>query len=738
MKVLRKILIALLLSLLSLFLAFFAYFLIVTKDATLQKEKLLLPNAQVFIYDKSNARVNYNSSFATRDIIAIDRLPKHVKDAFLCTEDKRFYSHHGFDYLRIGKAILNNLRSASFREGASTISQQLIKNTHLTLEKTLRRKLKEVKLTASLERTYSKDEILEMYLNTIYFGHSCYGIAAASEFYFQKPAEELTLDEAAVLAGLVRSPNHYSPFKNSEQCKKRRNIVLALMRNQGVIAREEFEKATAAPLSEARQTRGNHFAYTQCVIDELETLSKEYSFPLNETIEIYTQFDKDTQATLESLSSGVSSDKTFAVIDNQTHTYSAYHSSVGRIRRSPGSLIKPLLVYAPAIEQGILSPATPILDEKINISGYAPQNYGGEFHGYVSAREALAKSYNIPAVKTLNTLGVEAAAAIAKKLRLPLQEHDKTLAIALGGMREGLTFQEILSAYTVFASDGQFTPTTFIRQVKVNGKTAYEKPSERSYAFSPETAYLVTDMLKTAAKDGTAKRLRSLPFPVAAKTGTVGTKNGNLDAYTIAYTPSETVGVWLGNRDNKAIEETGGGLPAEIAKNILECVHGSHECESYAEDFDRPIEITTVEIDRVSYENSHKILLADKAADAKYKKAELFNRRFAPKEQSTIFSNPTLKSPTLEYRDGCVTICFSSPPYDFYRYKIERIEGTKCETIYDGKALKEFVDDSIKNEKRYAYQITPYYQENLGVSLTTPTIFTKAPPPILDKPWWDY
>ena len=738
MKVVRKILLAVSIAIALFTFVFSLYFFAATKNVTLQKEKLLLPNAQFFIYDKTGKRINHDYCFETRDIVAIEQLPKHVKDAFVCTEDKRFFSHNGFDYIRIGKALLKNLRSFSFREGASTISQQLVKNTHLSLEKTVARKLQEFKLTSILERDYGKNEILQMYLNTIYFGHSCYGIASASEFYFQKPAEKLTISEAATLAGLIRSPNNYSPFKNPAVCKKRRNVVLGLMLQQNVITHQEYEAAVQDAVPDTPQKRSRNFSYTQCVLEELEQISQTHSFPLTEKVEIFTYFDEDAQTALESFSTQTPYDKTFAIIDNDTHGYKAYYSTVGNIRRSPGSLIKPLLVYAPALEKGLLSPATPILDEKINIAGYAPQNYGNKYHGYVSAREALSQSLNIPAVKTLNALHVDTAAIYAKKLNLPLHEEDKTLALALGGMRDGLTFQELLSAYTVFSCDGQFSPSSFIKKVALNGKIVYEKGREQHYVFSPETAYLTTDMLRSAIQDGTAKRLRTLSFPVAAKTGTVGTKHGNIDAYTIAYTPSETVGVWLGNRDNTIINETGGRMPAEIVKNILESIHGSHKHDFSCGDFEQPNDVISLEIDKISYEQSHKIMLADSIAAAKYKKIELFNRQFSPNEQSTIFSRPTLSNPTLHYANGCIKISFFSKPYDFYHYTIERIEGNSVECIYQGKASQEFVDKDVKKDKLYAYRITPYFQGNIGTTFTTPTILTESPPPILDKPWWNY
>ena len=239
MKTIKKLLLAFLFLFLSALLVGIGYYFAVTKDVSLQEEKLLLPDVQICAYDEENQKISSGIGFSTRETVKVERLSPTTKNAFLCVEDKRFYSHNGFDYRRIAKAALNNLKAGSFKEGASTISQQLVKNTHLSLEKTFNRKLKEVKLTKALERKFSKDEILEMYLNTIYFGHSCYGVECAAGFYFGKQAETLTTAEAATLAGLVRSPNNYSPFKNAEKCLARRKRVLSLMLSQNANSKQE-------------------------------------------------------------------------------------------------------------------------------------------------------------------------------------------------------------------------------------------------------------------------------------------------------------------------------------------------------------------------------------------------------------------------------------------------------------------------------------------------------------------
>ena len=241
-------------------------------------------------------------------------MPLHVKQAFLNTEDRRFYQHHGFDYKRIAKACLNNAKSRSFKEGASTISQQLIKNTHLSQEKTLKRKLQERKLTKILEKNYTKDEILELYLNTIYFGHNCFGITSASQFYFDKLPSELTLSEGAILAGLVKYPNHYSPFKNPDKCKKRRACVLRLMQNCGSINEKQKQAALqdSLPIPHKSSTIRD---YTHFVFEELSEISEKFCIKIGGKIQIYTYFYPAMQAQVESTANNYhESDKSIFVL----------------------------------------------------------------------------------------------------------------------------------------------------------------------------------------------------------------------------------------------------------------------------------------------------------------------------------------------------------------------------------------------------------------------------------------
>lgn len=746
MRIIRKILWIVFLLLISACLFAFGYYLAATKDAVLIPNKLLLSEKTITIYDENNVIVKNTSQIFQQQTISYKNLPLHTKNAFISTEDKRFYSHKGFDVKRIAKAALNNLKSHSFKEGASTISQQLIKNTHLSQEKTLKRKLKEWKLTRQLEKKYSKSEILEKYLNTIYFGHSCFGIHAASEFYFGKSPENLNLSESAILAGLVKSPNNYSPFKNPQNCQRRKACVLSLMQQNGVITKTEKQRALNEPLPIQNNHTLNNTGYLHYVFDELTELSDRHGFQVGGNVEIHTYLDQTIQNKLETLSKTITDcDKNILVLSNAAHGFKACVSSTGEIPRLPGSLIKPLLVYTPALEEDLISPATPILDEKVNYNGYAPENYDGNFHGYVSVRECVEKSLNIPAVKTLSSLTVKKGAQYLEKLGLPVSDADRSLALALGGMQKGYSLKELLSAYSVFPNEGVLQPCGFISKIRINGVNVYTKPNNSSKVFSKESAYLMTDMLKSTAQKGTAKKLRSLPFDIAAKTGTVGTQKGNTDAYAIAFTPKDSAAVWLGNKDNANITHTGGGLPCNLLFQIHELLYTDYKDKKQPiPSFVAPENVTKIDLDKIMYYDTHTISLADDQSPVEYRLQELFKKQAIPQKKSENFSNPSIYTPKILYNNGKVTIQLERAP-SYYKYKIERYDYVTHTTLYYGGPIQSFIDPNVSPNKNYIYTVTPIYKENYGKKIVLPTISTKnaqenttPQKDIENDSWWNY
>ncbi len=743
MKLIRKLLWLIFLTFLLLIAIAFGYYIAVTKNTALIPEKLLLSDKSVVLYDTQGEQIDNLSFSAFRQTVRLSAVPKITRLALLDVEDKRFYSHGGFDNKRLIKAAYNNIKSRAFKEGASTISQQLIKNTHLSQEKTVLRKLREWKLTRALERAYSKDEILEKYLNVIYFGHNCFGLNAAARFYFGKDPQSLDLADSAILAGLIKSPNNYSPFKNPESCKKRKESVLNIMLKNGDISQAEKRAAMEKPLPDSPYVSERDMGYLHFVFDELTALAETHGFTVGGNMEIKTYLDKKLQKKLESIAQDYTqSDKTLTVLDSRTHGFKACVSTVGAINRLPGSLLKPLLVYAPALEEDFISPATPILDEKINYGGYAPNNFDGKFHGYVSARECVSKSLNVPAVKLLESIGTQTGAKYLEKLGLSVDKEDLSLALALGGMKTGYTLKDLLSAYSAFSNGGTFASGAFISQIKIDGNAVYTHKPKTTRVFSEESSYLMTDMLKTAAKTGTAKKLRSLPFEIAAKTGTAGTGKGNTDAYALSYTTQDCVGVWLGNATGGFIESTGGGTPCNLLFQINEYL--AQNSLKKIEDFKKPKTITSVALDTMSYYDTHTLTLADDLSPSDYRFTEIFKKQAVPKQKSEFFSNPSIVSPALSYRNGKVIISFNENFSSLYTYKIERYDYATHNTLYCGKFIGEFTDENVLADKNYVYTVTPIYGDRIGKEIVLPTVSTKngeSPPTrdreILEKKWWE-
>ena len=700
--------------------AFVLFALISTANVKLEPEKLHTESAQVQLLASDGEKIASPKQYA-----GLETLPPHLPAAFVAVEDKRFYAHGGLDVLRIGKAALRNIASFSFREGASTISQQLIKNTHLSGEKTIRRKLKEWKLTFELEKSYSKEQILELYLNSIYFGHSAFGVGSAAQYYFGKDAGELVPAESAMLAALVRSPNRYSPFRDEAACKERRDLVLNLMEEQGILSAQEAKEAKETPLPQTpheNKTSG----YVRLVFEELSETFPELDSEDKLVVETY--FDRALQEKMEAYPAECGC--TLIAAENEGHALIAYHTTAGEIRRSPASLIKPLGVYAPALEEGLLSPATPLLDEPVSYGGYSPKNYDGKCAGYVSAREALARSLNIPAVKVMNSVTPKKSAQYLREMALPVYAEDETLALALGGMREGFTMRELASAFLTLSDGGLFAPAKCIRRVTdESGKVLYERAEEKRRVFSEETSYLLSDMLHTAATEGTAKKLRTLPYFVSAKTGTGGTEKGNTDAYAMGYTSEHTLGVWLGNSDNSPILATGGGEPANELYALFKALYQERTPEAFV----RPEGVVEAALDREEYENKHRLVLADPAAPAALTKKELFSAAHLPQTVSDRFSMPRIETPHIFVKNGvvCIRLCLTQ----YYDYEVKREGGGENKLIYRGKWRETVCDGSVRAGVRYTYTVTPFYGEKAGESAVLPSV--RLDEGQLPEDWWE-
>ncbi|MBD5632723.1 MAG: hypothetical protein HDP34_05785 [Clostridia bacterium] len=694
-----KISLIVLLSILIVIASLFAAFFIVTRDAKLDESKLINPNQTILIYDENGNEVVNASLTGNRKSVSLNALPEHTVNAFIASEDRTFFTHDGLNYKRMLKALYKNVVSRSFKEGASTISQQLIKNTHLSNEKTIKRKLDEIKLTKQLEKRYTKNEILEMYLNTIYFGHNCYGLESASEFYFDKKAENLSLTESATLVGLLTSPNNYSPFKNPEKSLSRRNTVLNAMNVCGYITDSELEEAKNAPLNAAKtRDNGKNSDYIDAVFEEFEEIDLNI-YELTSGCKIYTYLNQELQSFIEKLQ--FETDNSIVVTD-KSGGVNACKSTINLTKRQPGSTVKPFAVYAPAIEEKQLSPFTKILDEKIDYNGYSPENSDKKFHGYVSVTDSIIHSYNVPAVKTLNALTLNTAEKYLTRMNIGLDDDEKNLSLALGGMKYGLGLKDITDCYSIFRDGGTYAPSRFISKiVSANGKTLYKHDRFENRVFSNGTCSLMNEILMQTAKTGTAKKLKNFNFDVAAKTGTCGNESGNTDAYAVGYTSEHSLGVWLGDKNNERLSVTGGGEACACLKQLLE--------ELYKNGTPANLDVTTgtstVNIDAEEYYDNNKIIVADPLCPKLNVLTVKVKCGSEPKEKSNRFSSPSIPTPTISVKNNAVNIELCHAKY--YAFLIKRSKSNGFEVIYDGK-WKETITDKPE-EGYYTYTVTPYF-----------------------------
>ncbi|WML48584.1 PBP1A family penicillin-binding protein [Neobacillus sp. PS3-34] len=551
--------------------------------------------SNTIIYDQDNHEIQRLSANQNRELVSLKELPEYLKMAFVVTEDKRFYEHNGVDPKGIFRALYNNIKSGTKKEGASTITQQLARNVYLSSEKTLARKSKEVIIAAELERKYTKDQILEMYLNYIYLGSGAYGMQAAAQEYFGKDAKDLTIAEAALLAGLPKAPSTYSPRHNLELAKERRGVVLSLMRENKIISAQEEKEANGQEIILSQETFKKHSPY-QAYID---FAAKEAADGLKISLEqlyhggyhIYTNLDIHVQ---KSMNAAVSNyyfqederDQSVEVgmtsVDPKTGAVTALYGGRNYIYQDlnhsttlyqPGSVIKPLAVYAPALETGLWKPDSLIKDEPMSFGDYSPHNAGGSYHGYVTLAEALARSLNIPAVSLLQEIGVNTGFQFVENAGITLDPNDRNLSLALGGLTKGVSTLEMAQAYGAFANNGVMIDAHAVRNITDRDGTSLltvNPPAKK--IMSAETAQEMTEMLQGVISKpyGTGKAA-NIGRPVAGKTGTtqlnINGIDGNKDAWFTGYTDHLVTSIHIGfdrTDKNHYITSGGGKTPAEL------------------------------------------------------------------------------------------------------------------------------------------------------------------------------
>ncbi|WP_166241617.1 transglycosylase domain-containing protein [Paenibacillus turpanensis] len=547
-------------------------------------QKILRENANKFemeetsiIYDSSGAEFTKLYITQNRQIVSLSEMPKRLQEAFIATEDRRFYEHAGIDFWAIGRAIVKDIIHRSALEGGSTITQQLAKNLFTKSEKTFFRKATEASIAVALEREYTKEQILELYLNRIYFGNGAYGVRAAAERHFGiTNLQDLSLAQMATLAGIPKNPGAYSPTNDPEKSKGRRAVVLSLMRQQGIISAEEEQQAKEVtfPVRKGSQERNHFVDYVIEQTTELTGISEEQlylgGYKIHTTLNAKAQdaaeeafakpelFQKDGPSKkmeggmviLDHKTGGIA-----AMVGGRDYTAKGLNRAV--IRQQPGSTFKPLAVYAPALESGNWNPYSMLTDEKLTYpGGYSPSNWDHTYRGQVTMVDAMKRSMNAPAVWLLNEIGVKRSLDYLAKTGIKVDsQKDRNLAIALGGLTYGISPLDMAKAYGAFANNGVMMQPYAVQRVLDNeDRVIYEFEPSKKQVVSGKTAYYMTELLKGVVEaGGTGTQAQIKGRNVAGKTGSTQLDLKNVkrsdamrDIWFVGYTPELTAAIWMG------------------------------------------------------------------------------------------------------------------------------------------------------------------------------------------------
>ncbi|MHC2366532.1 penicillin-binding protein 1A [Bradyrhizobium diazoefficiens] len=515
--------------------------------------------------------------------VALKDLPPYLPKAFIAIEDRRFYSHFGIDPVGILRALVTNVLHRGVSQGGSTLTQQLAKNLFLTQERTMQRKLQEAELAIWLERKHSKDEILELYLNRVYFGSGAYGVEAAAQRYFGKSAKNVTIAEAAMLAGLVKSPSRLAPDRNPEGAEARAQIVLTAMADARFITEAQAQASIGHPSYNVKPVGAGTVNY---VADWIGEVLDDLVGQIDESIKVETTIDPKLQGEAEaaiidelaakSVKFNVSQGALVAMtpdgavramVGGRNYSESQYNRAV-TAKRQPGSSFKPF-VYLTALEQG-LTPDTVRQDAPIEVKGWRPENYTHEYFGAVTLTQALAMSLNTVAIRLGLEVGPKNVVRTAHRLGIS-SKLEPNASIALGTSEVSVV--ELVGAYAPFANGGfVVTPHVVTRIRTLSGKLLYmRQPDERNQVIDPRYVGMMNSMMRETLISGTAKKAEIPGWPAAGKTGT---SQDYRDAWFIGYTANLVTGVWLGNDDNAPTKKaTGGGLPVEVWSRFMRTAH---------------------------------------------------------------------------------------------------------------------------------------------------------------------
>ncbi|HIW35257.1 MAG TPA: penicillin-binding protein [Candidatus Paenibacillus intestinavium] len=601
----------------------------------LNGEKLLAENGDKLVFGEASVIFDANGTEISRlydvsdnrEIAEFSEIPEIVLQAFVATEDQRFYEHSGLDFIAIGRALVKDVIARSMVEGGSTITQQLAKNVFLSADKTVFRKATEASIAVALEQQMSKDQILAMYLNRIYYGRGIHGIKAAAEYYFDTELEDIQLWQAATLAAMPKAPNRYNPVSNPEASKDRRAVVLRLLYDQGYISETEMNEAKAVeyvqPDHADKYTNSKYTAFIDYVVEEaieVTGLSEEElrvgGFQIHTTLNVSAQdimdaeFDnKDNfeESVDEELAQG-----SMIIIDHATGEIKAMSGGRDYVKkgwnrvtqpRQPGSAYKPIISYGPALETLNFTPSTVLKNDKKCFNNYCPQDRWGA--ASVTMQQSLQDSRNLAAVWLLNEVGLKAADAFATKLGVGLTDDDMNLSSALGGLSRGFSPLQMATAFSVIANNGVSVDPHTITSITGKGYDYKYKAPKAERLMKETTAAYLTAMMRNVVDAGTGKRAK-IDRPVAGKTGTTQhgipdyTGKGNRDAWFVGYTAEWTAAVWMGYDKTNAthVLKSGSSQAATLFAKIMKPALATIPKNNFTE-----VEIPEVEVPTLAMGN---------------------------------------------------------------------------------------------------------------------------------------
>ncbi|MDA1475281.1 PBP1A family penicillin-binding protein [Bacillus changyiensis] len=715
-----------------------ATFAFMIADApSLDEGKLKTPYSST-IYDINGKKIGEIGS-EKRKYVPIKNIPNVVKNAFLATEDARFYEHHGVDPIRIGGALIANFEGGFGSEGGSTITQQVVKNSFLSHDKTMKRKVQEVWLSFQLERKYSKDEILEMYLNRIFFSSQAYGVGKAAElFYGVKDLNDLTISQAATLAGMPQSPNNYNPIKHPDRAEKRRNVVLNLMKQNGFISEADYNKAKKVSVKKGlvspekyAKSAGNkkYNAFIEQVVEEVQ--EKTNVNPLTDGLKIYTTIDTKAQDYVDEMMDGDSVPYTekmkagLVLLDTKTGEVRAIGGGRNRpaggfnyatnLERQPGSTIKPILDYGPVIEHKKWSTYEQIKDEPYHYStGQEINNYDHKHKGWITMRKALADSRNIPALKAFQAAEKKNVAQFAKGLGLSIPEDKLFEAYAIGGFGNGVSPLQMAGAYSAFGNNGYYNTPHFVTAVEFNDGTKLDLKPEAKPAMSDYTAFMMTDMLKTAVNSGTGTQAQVPGVTVAGKTGTTNfdeadvkkygiSRDGAKDSWFVGYTPQYTAAVWTGKEGRNSLNQSEQQIAKLLFKKIITKV------DDGSGSFKKPDSV----VEATVLKGSNPAALASSNTPADKKLTEYFVKGTEPttvsnkyEEKEEDVKKPSGLSAHYDKESNSIKVTWSYSGDDDASFKVtQSVDGGKSSEIQNS-SQTEAVISNVKQGSTYRFEVT--------------------------------